>query len=440
MNDEYISKLSQQEAINVCQLAADGKVVDGLFVGREQETRAILNRIEIASRDGGIGSAVFIVGENGKGKSKFLNYITTIARNDFDDVICSFEITKERFAGTGVRELYCRFINNLSVRTKPNGGALETLLQNFIMKVQKESDEKEQKQSLAEECKKEVLKSTEGTEINTAFAHVIGLYIDAVTKNDTKLRQYSLKWLKGEYQRVQDAHRDFGHEVDIIINDKYGIPMIKNWIRVFAYLGKTTILTIDEMQRLAKLDEQVAKRNWDVVKDLYDDSKGLKAVFLFAGTMELLDKYNKRGLFSNPDLSSRLGGKAFNTQGLADYTQSIIYLKAITNPYVLMDYLANLQKIKEVALGYGLDISEDDIKAFLSKEKKEREVYDPKNGNADNEVDVPLRILQKDFMRVLALMEYNPGKKFQEIAGLAIESKANDNPDKLDENPQIDVL
>ena len=106
MNKDFILGLSQQDAINICQIAADGKVIDGLFVGRDKETQAILNRIENATRDNGIGSAVFIVGENGKGKSKFLNHITAIARDELDDVVSSFEIKNERFSGIGVRELY----------------------------------------------------------------------------------------------------------------------------------------------------------------------------------------------------------------------------------------------------------------------------------------------------------------------------------------------
>ena len=430
--------LSQQDAINICQIAADGKVIDGLFVGRDKETQAILNRIENATRDNGIGSAVFIVGENGKGKSKFLNHITAIARDELDDVVSSFEIKNERFSGIGVRELYCRFINNLSVRTKPNGAALETLLQNFIMKVQGQSEESESPVSLVEQCKIEVLKSTEGTEINTTFAHVIGLYIKAVTNCDNNLRQYALKWLKGEYQRVQDAHTDFGHEVDIIINDKYGLAMIRNWISLFAYLGKTTVLAIDELQRLVKLDEKAARRNWDVIKDLYDDSQKMKAIFLFAGTMELLDKYNKRGLFSNPDLNSRLGGKTFNNGAFADYSQSIIYLQAITSPYVMLEYLTCLKEIKERAIGRMLPITEEDIKFFLKEEKKEHEVYDPKRTVSDDEIDVAIRILQKDFIHKLTMMEFNSGKDDVALCGVVLEQKQPVN--SVDETAQIEVL
>lgn len=415
MNDDFIKNLTKQEACNICQNASDGKVVEGLFVGREHETQAILNRIKNATN--GTGSAVFIVGENGKGKSKFVNHITSIARDELNDVISVFEIKNERFSGSGTRELYSRFINNLSLRTKPDGAALETLLQNFIMKVQEDMEDEDSEKSLAEKCSEVVLKSTEGAEINTAFAQVISLYINAVTSRNDNLRYFVLKWLRGEYQRVQDAHTDFGHSVDIIVNDRNAIAMIKNWIRLFSYLGMTSIIAVDELQRLAKLDEAVARRNWDVIKDLYDDSGKLKVVFLFTGTTELIDRYNKRGLFSNPDLSSRLGGKTFNKDGLADFSQSIIYLSAITNPYELLDYLVCLKGIKEVAIGKELPMSEFDLQNYLSKIKKDKEIYDPKQTIAENGLNVPLRDIQKDFMRLLSLMEYYPEKSFSELCG-----------------------
>lgn len=436
MNDDLIKKLTKQEACNICQNASDGKVVEGLFVGREHETQAILNRIKNATN--GTGSAVFIVGENGKGKSKFVNHITSIARDELNNVISVFEIKNERFSGTGARELYSRFINNLSLRTKPDGAALETLLQNFIMKVQEDMEDMDSAKSLIEQCSEVVLKSTEGAEINTAFAQVISLYINAVTSRNKTLRDYTLKWLRGEYQRVQDVHTDFGHGVDIIINDRNAIAMIKNWIRLFSYLGMTTIMAVDEIQRLAKLDEAVARRNWDVIKDLYDDSRKLKVVFLFTGTTELIDRNNKRGLFSNPDLSSRLGGKKFNNEGLTDFSQSIIYLSSINNPYELLEYLSCLKRIKEIAIGRELQVSESDLQNFLSKVKKEKEIYDPKQGPSENKVNVPIRDIMKDFMRILALMEYYPEKSFSELCGF--NSQMPQAGETNINNDQIEVL
>lgn len=421
----------------MCQNASDGKLVDGLFVGRELETKAILKRIENATN--GNGSAVFIVGKNGLGKSKFVDHVISIARNELDDVISRFEIKAGiRFAGTGARGLYHQFIENLSVRTKPEGAALETLLQNFIMKVQEDMEEDNSMKPLAEQCVEVILKATEGHEINTAFARVIGLYIHASNSKNFELLGYALKWLKGEYQQRKDARHDLGPDADIIINDENAIAMLNNWIHLFSYMGKTTILAIDELQRLAILEESVARKNWDVIMDLYEKSNRMNVVFLFTGTNELIDRYNKRGLFSNPDLSSRLGGKTFNKEGLADFSQSIIYLSAITNPYEHMDLLDSLKKLKEVAIGRELPVSESDLQKYLSKIKKEKEIYDPKLCISENEVNVPMRDIQKDFMRILSLMEYYPEKSFSELCGFDTQSSQTE--ENSINNEKIEVL
>lgn len=407
---DSVLNLTQQEAKTISQSISDGLGTGDYIVGRESELQAIIERIENAKSDLSHGSTIFIVGDNGRGKSTLIKAVANTVRDELGDIVSCFSISRERFFGTGTKELYCKFINNLSERTKRNGAGLETLLQAFIAKIQHTIGTDS---NIVEESICKVLEATEGKEINTAFAQVIGLYINSVSSGNFILRQNTLKWIKGEYQQVRDARADLGNKVDIIINDRYAIAMLKNWIHLFSYLGKTTFLAIDELQRLERMDDQPLQRNWDVIKDLYDASQNMKLVLVFSGTKkELLDK--RKGLFSNQHLGSRLGGQPINDKALADPHQAIFELKAVSDPNILLGYLDYMNAVRNIAAGKELPINEEDKKAFLQA-MKAKEV----SGCQDNEINVAIRTIGQEFERKLSLLESGQYTSFAESCGFS---------------------
>lgn len=407
---ESASDLSQQEAKIISQSVSDGLGTGDYIVGRESELQAIMERIQNAKSDLSRGSTVFVVGDNGRGKSKFIEAVANTVRDELGDIVSCFSISRERFFGTGTKELYCKFINNLSERTKRNGAGLETLLQAFIAKIQRTMGANS---NIVEEGICKVLEATEGKEINTAFAQVIGLYINSVSSGNASLRQNTLKWIKGEYQQVRDARADLGNKVDFIISDKTAIAMLKNWINLFSYIDKTTFLAIDEIQSLERLDDQPLQRNWDVIKDLYDASQKMKLVLIFTGTKkELLDK--RKGLFSNRHLGSRLGGQPINDNALADPHQALFELKAISDPNILIGYLDYLSDVRNIAVGRELPVSGEDKKAFLQM-MKAKEV----GGCSNNEINVAIRTIGQEFERKLSLLESGQYSSFAEACGFS---------------------
>ena len=428
MNDSILDSITWQEAVNICAGAIDGVGDCGYLAGRDEETNAILRRIENASREGGRGSTVFIRGDNGVGKTTFVKHIQKKVMDEVGDIACYIPIEggcKERFHGAGTRTLYQKFVNGLSLRTEPKGGALEKLLQGFIRKVQDEmgaaSDGKGVGNvgSLVEACMKRVLVSTEGGDINIAFAKVVSLYISGVTGNDDALRLHALKWLKGEYETKRQVGQDLGGEVDIFINDGNAIAMVMNWIRLFAFLGKTTVVAFDEIQRLVKLDDISAGNNWAVIKDLYDFSLELRTVLIFLGTNAMIDTYHRKGLFSNKDLSDRLGGPNRISGGVSSFDEPLFELKPVSKPEALLDYLTLIKCAKEMVMGCKLDVTKQGIQAFLRKEKRECETYDPKRKQDPTTISVNTRHLIQDFMRALSALAANPGMGFAAAGGLS---------------------
>ncbi len=102
-----------------------------ITVGRAREIDAILHDIDIIA-DGG-ATFRFIVGKYGSGKSFLLQTIRNYATAK-GFVVADADLSPERrFAGTRGQGLatYKELIRNLSVKSKPDGGALPLILEKW---------------------------------------------------------------------------------------------------------------------------------------------------------------------------------------------------------------------------------------------------------------------------------------------------------------------
>ena len=107
-----------------------------ITVGREREIAALLHDLELVKEGG--ASFRFLVGRYGSGKSFLLQTIRNHAMgNNF--VVCDADLSPERrFQGTGGQGLatYRELIRNLSTKTRPDGGALNLVLDHWVSNIQ----------------------------------------------------------------------------------------------------------------------------------------------------------------------------------------------------------------------------------------------------------------------------------------------------------------
>ena len=101
-------------------------------VGRAEEVRALVQDIDRIA-DG--GSAIrFVIGEYGSGKTFFLHLVRSIALEK-ELVTVHADLTPDRrlhATGGQARSLYAELMANLATRTKPDGGALASVVERFV--------------------------------------------------------------------------------------------------------------------------------------------------------------------------------------------------------------------------------------------------------------------------------------------------------------------
>ncbi|MGH7329786.1 MAG: BREX system ATP-binding domain-containing protein, partial [Polyangiaceae bacterium] len=101
-------------------------------VGRARELKALVADIERLATGG--SSVRFVIGEYGSGKTFFLSLVRAIALEK-KHVAISADLSPERrlHATDGqARRLYAELVRNMSTRSKPDGGALPSVVERFV--------------------------------------------------------------------------------------------------------------------------------------------------------------------------------------------------------------------------------------------------------------------------------------------------------------------
>jgi hypothetical protein len=111
-------------------------------VGRAREVNALVKDIE---RISDCGSALrFVIGEYGAGKTFFLNLVRLIALERRCVTIQADLAPDRRIHATGgqARGLYAEAVRNMSTRTKPEGGALPSIVERFVTECVRDATER----------------------------------------------------------------------------------------------------------------------------------------------------------------------------------------------------------------------------------------------------------------------------------------------------------
>ena len=213
----------------------------------------------------------------------------------------------------------------MGTRTKPDGGALPTVVEKFITSALTEARKAGSK---PEDIIHERLGSLSELVMGYDFATVIAAYWRAYEKDDDTLKDNAIRWLRGEFSAKSDARRALGvREIigDAAIYDQ--LKLMAKFCRLAGYKG--LLVCLDELVNLYKLaNTQARNGNYEQILRILNDleqgsAEGLG--FVLGGTPEfLMDP--RRGLFSYPALQSRLADNPFARDALVDMSGPVLRL------------------------------------------------------------------------------------------------------------------
>lgn len=403
---------------NVLMNALKGGVVprtglEYITVGRTQEINAILHDIEMIEE--GSASFRFIVGKYGSGKSFLLQTIRNYATAKGFAVVDADLSPERRFAGTKGQGLatYKELIQNLSTKSKPDGGALPLVLEKWIsgiqMEIKTESDASgEEFDKLVERRIYAVAGSLEGMVNGFEFAKAVVLYWKAYKEDDSALKSNVLKWFRGEYATRKEAKEDLG--INFIVTDETWYDFLKLFAAFLVGAGyKGMLVVIDELVNIFKIPNSITRaNNYEKILTMYNDvlqGKAKHIGFLMGGTPQCIeDKY--KGVFSYEALRSRLAEGHFATADVKDLSAPIIRLQMLSQEemYILIEKLLH---IHAGLYHYEPEMTQEDLVYFLTVEYN----------RVGAETHITPREIIRDFIELLNILHQNPQKTIAEILG-----------------------
>jgi hypothetical protein len=374
-------------------------------VGRDREIGELIRDVD---RIAGAGAAVrFIIGEYGAGKTFFLNLVRLVALERKLVVMNADLAPSRRLHATDgqARSLFNELTRNLATRTKPEGGALASVVERFIGDAMR--DAKRDRQAVDDIIQKR-LAPLQDLVSGFDFAVVLGCYWRAYDRGDDDGKAAALRWLRAEYSTRTEARKALG--VRDIIDDAH----VYDYLKLFAAFVKLAgydglLIVLDEMVNLYNLaNAQSRNANYEQILRIVNDvlqGSASNIGFLMGGTPEFL-MHTRRGLYSYPALQSRLAENRFARDGLVDLSGPVIRLQNLTREdlYVLLD---NIRKVFFAGDSERLALPDEALVQFM--EHCSKKIGDAYFRTPRNTVTA--------FVSLLSVLEQNPGTRWQDLLG-----------------------
>ncbi|MBV8515996.1 MAG: ATP-binding protein [Acidobacteria bacterium] len=385
-------------------------------VGRHAEVKALLGDID---RIAAGGSAIrFIIGEYGSGKTFFLNLIRAIAL-ERNLVAINADLSPDRrlhATGGQARSLYAELMRNLATRSKPECGAMASVVEKFVSSALGEARGSGRS---VDEIIRARLASLQELVGGYDFAQVIEAYWRGHDSGNEELKDAALRWLRGEYATKTDARASLG--VRTVVSDANVYDQLKlfaRFVRLAGYAGFLVVL--DELVNLYKLaNAQARNSNYEQILRILNDvlqgsAEGLGV--LLGGTPEfLLD--TRRGLYSYSALQSRLAQNQFAANGFVDYSGPVLSLAQLTKEdlYVLLGNIRNVYACGDAAKHL---VPDEALEAFM--QHCSTRIGDAYFRTPRNTVTA--------FVSLLSVLEQNAHADWRELLG-AVTIAPEHNPD-----------
>lgn len=382
-----------------------------IAVGRKNEINALLGDVEIISEGG--ASFRFIEGKYGSGKSFLLQMIRNYAM-DKGFAVADADLSPERRLqgnkGQGL-STYKELIRNLSVKARPEGGALTLILDRWISSVQSETaaggivPEDPAFDNEVEKKIFDIINSLNELVHGFDFARLLTMYYRSYKTGDDETKAKVVKWFRGEYSTKTEAKNDLG--VNIIINDDDWYEYIK----IFAYFLKQSgysgfIIMIDELVNIYKIPNAITRQNnYEKILTMYNDTMQGKAKYLgiiMCGTPQCIED-KRRGVYSYEALRSRLSEGKFSGE-YKDMLAPVIRLAPLTAEEMLI-LTEKLTEIHGVLFDYTPAISENDRVGFIKIEY----------GRVGADTNITPREIIRDYIELMNIVYQNPKKSILDI-------------------------
>ena len=314
-------------------------------VGRTGEIEELVRDVE-RIEDGG-ATIRFVIGEYGSGKTFFINLVRLIALEK--GMVClSADVTPDRrlhATGGQARSLYSELTRNASTRSKPDGGAMASIVERFAMQAVSAAETSEREPGDVIRDKLAHLQELTG---GYDFATVISRYWEGFDTGNDELKVAALRWLRAEYSTRTEARVALG--VRTIVNDASfydQLKLLSLFVRQAGYQG--LLVSLDELVNLYKLTSSRARQsNYEQILRILNDvlqGTARNLGFVFGGTPEFLMD-TRRGLYSYEALQSRLAENTFARDGLVDLTGPVVRLANLT-PEDMFVLLTNIRRVMQ---------------------------------------------------------------------------------------------
>ncbi len=367
-----------------------------ITVGREVEIRALLTDLSLIA-DGG-ASFRFLVGRYGAGKSFLLQTIRTHAMGE-GFVVADADLSPERRLQGGQGQglaTYRELIRNISTKTRPEGGALNLILDRWVASCA-DADESAVNSQLA---------PLEEMVHGFDFARMLRRYRAAVSEGDEEATSRVTKWIRGEYRTKSEARAELGSST--IISDDDWYDYVKLFARFLVCSGyKGMLVLIDELVNLYKIPNAITRQyNYEKILTMYNDTLQGKAQYLgmiMGGTPTSIED-RRRGVFSYEALRSRLAQGRFARNDLKDMLAPIIRLQPLTYEELLV-LIEKLMQIHAGYFGWTPTLTENDLVDFLKIEF----------GRVGADTHLTPREVIRDFIELLDILCQNPDANVAEL-------------------------
>ena len=392
-----------------------------IAVGRRKETETFVSDLEDTAEGG--GAFRFVSGRFGNGKSFMVQMIRNYAMDRGFVVMDADLAINRRLTGSKKEGLntYRELIRNMAVKSVPDGGAMETVLQKWVSEIRgrvaSETGRPAESLTAEEVCDRLRRETAEmsGMTFHQDFASVVSRYWEDLSSGSDDMP--SVRWLKGEYELKSDVRKDLG--ISNMVTDANWYDFIKLWAAFCSGIGyKGLVVFIDEGVILYKIQSKVARsNNYERLLTMFNDIMQGKSSHLsmyVCGTPEFIEDSN-RGLYSYEALRSRLVAGRYEN-GYDNYLGPVINLRPLTNEEVFV-LLRTLRGMHEQRYSYRSGIDDSMLETYL------KTVTCTVGAGL-----VTPREITRDFISLLDTLHQNPDATFESmVTGRTVEP--DDNPD-----------
>ncbi len=388
--------------------------LEHIAVGREKELKSLSQNLDDIAE--GVAAFRFIIGNYGSGKSFMLQMLRNQAMEQGYVVADADLSSQRRLAGSNNEGLatYRELMSRLSTKTRPDGGALVSILEGWINKIQqevgKETSLRPNDDGFDDQVEtkiREVVQYIEDLVHGFDFGSIIIAYWRGYRLDDDDLKNSALRWLRGEFNTKTEARTALG--VRVIIDDDSWYDYIKLLAKFVAEIGyKGLLILMDEAVNLYQIATTVTReKNYNRLLAMFNDTMQCKAEHLgifIGGTTKFLEDPN-RGLFADQAWRRRTKESRFATQSdLQEFLGPVIRLNPLTEAEILT-LVQRLTEIHATHFGYEKTLTNRQLQEFV------KEIVSRLGAEA---LLTPGEIV-RDFMTLLNILHHNPSIKFSEL-------------------------